>query len=46
MWGGKFYWNDEHEQAFVALKDAVCTTPVLQQPQFKDPFIVKVPHGS
>jgi hypothetical protein len=38
--GGKFYWNDEHKQAFVALKDAVCTAPILRQPQFDDPFIV------
>jgi hypothetical protein len=38
--GGKFYWNDKHEQAFMALKDTVCTAPVLQQPQFEDPFIV------
>ena len=27
--GGKFYWNDEHEAAFHALVDAVCTAPVL-----------------
>jgi hypothetical protein len=38
--GGKFYWNNKHKQAFMALKDAVCTTPVLQQPHFDDPFIV------
>ena len=38
--GGKFYWNDEHEAAFNALVDAVCTAPVLQQPQFKDQFTI------
>jgi hypothetical protein len=27
--GGKFYWNDEHETAFNALVDVVCTAPVL-----------------
>ena len=38
--GGKFYWNNEHEAAFNALVDAVCTAPVLQQPWFKDQFTI------
>ena len=38
--GGKFYWNDEHKVAFNTLVDAVCTTPVLQQPQFKSQFTI------
>ena len=37
---GKFHWNDEHEAAFRALINAVCTAPVLCQPQFDDQFIV------
>ena len=40
MKGGKFYWNNEHKAVFRALIDAVCTTPILRQPQFKDQFIV------
>jgi hypothetical protein len=31
---------DEHEAAFRALIDAVCTTPILHQPQFNQQFIV------
>ena len=38
--GGKFYWNNELEATFNALVDAVCTTPVLQQPCFKDQFTI------
>ena len=38
--GGKFYWNDEHEAAFNALVDAVCTAPVLRQPRFEDQFTI------
>ena len=38
--GGQFHWDYEHESAFQVLIDAVCTAPVLQQPQFEDPFIV------
>ena len=40
MKGGKFYWNDEHEAAFNALVDAVCTAPVLRQPRFEDQFMI------
>ena len=38
--GGCFQWEYEHESAFQALIDAVCTTPVLRQPHFKDPFTI------
>ena len=38
--GGKFHWEYEHESAFQALIDAVCTAPVLCQPRFEDPFVV------
>ena len=38
--GGRFHWNHEHELAFQALIDAVCTTPVLWQPRFEDPFVI------
>ena len=38
--GGKFYWNDDHEAAFNALVDAVCTAPVLRQPRFEDQFMI------
>ena len=40
MKGGKFYWNDKHDAAFNALVNAVCTAPVLQQPQFEDQFTI------
>ena len=38
--GGKFHWEYEHESAFQALVDAVCTAPILRQPRFEDPFVV------
>ena len=38
--GGRFHWEPEHESAFQALIDAVCTAPVLHQPRFNDPFII------
>ena len=38
--GGKFHWKDEHETAFHALIDAICTAPVLRQPKFKDQFMI------
>ena len=38
--GGRFHWEYEHEAAFNALVDAVCTAPVLRQPRFKEPFII------
>ncbi|TYZ59082.1 hypothetical protein PybrP1_007202 [[Pythium] brassicae (nom. inval.)] len=33
-------WSDEEEQAFVALKSALVTKPVLQYPDFGRPFIL------
>ena len=38
--GGKFHWEYEHETAFNALVDAVCTAPVLRQPRFEEPFVI------
>ena len=38
--GGRFHWEYEHESAFQALVDAVCTAPVLWQPHFEEPFII------
>ena len=38
--GGRFHWDYEHESAFQALINAVCTAPVLRQPCFEDPFII------
>ena len=38
--GGRFHWEYEHESAFQALIDAVCTAPVLRQPHFEDPFVI------
>ena len=38
--GSKFHWEYEHEAAFQALVDTVCTAPVLRQPRFDDPFII------
>jgi hypothetical protein len=28
-WGGRFYWDKDYEKAFIALKNAVCSTSVL-----------------
>ena len=38
--GGRFHWDYEHETAFNALIDAICTAPVFRQPRFEEPFIV------
>ena len=38
--GGRFHWEYKHKTAFQALIDAMCTTPVLHQLQFEDPFII------
>ena len=38
--GGHFHWEYEHESAFQALIDAVCTAPILHQLRFEDPFII------
>lgn len=36
-----FAWSDTTEAAFLALKDAVTTAPVLALPDFSQPFIVE-----
>lgn len=33
-----FYWNDETQQAFNALKDLLCEAPLLQFPDFSKPY--------
>ena len=38
--GGRFHWEYEHESAFQALIDAVCTAPVLRQLRFEDVFVI------
>ena len=38
--GSRFHWDYEHESAFQALINTVCTAPVLQQLCFDDPFII------
>ncbi|KAL6322783.1 hypothetical protein AAG906_019052 [Vitis piasezkii] len=38
---GKFGWNDEAEAAFLALKQAMKTTPTLAMPNFNDSFTIE-----
>jgi hypothetical protein len=38
---GQFGWHEEAETAFLALKQAMKTTPMLAMPNFKDVFTVK-----
>ena len=38
--GGRFLWEHEHESAFQALVNAVCTALVLRQPRFDNPFVI------
>ncbi|RVW16004.1 Retrovirus-related Pol polyprotein from transposon 17.6 [Vitis vinifera] len=38
---GKFQWNDEAEAAFLALKQAMTSTPTLAMPNFTEPFTIK-----
>ena len=38
--GSKFHWEHEHESAFQALVNAICTAPVLCQPRFEEPFVI------
>lgn len=35
-----FLWGDDQDKAFVALRDALCSQPLLQYPDFTKPFIV------
>ena len=36
----KFIWNDEQNAAFKILRNALCSQPVLQYPDFTRPFLV------
>lgn len=38
--GRRFTWTDECQQAFATLKRSLTTAPVLQYPDFKQPFIL------
>ena len=35
-----FKWEDKHEQAFLTIKSILCTQPLLQYPNFEEPFLV------
>ena len=37
-----FVWKDDHEEAFVKSKDALCSYPVLKFPKFGESFTVEV----
>jgi len=36
-----FLWNDEAQQAFTALKNSMCSTPVLALPDFTKSFVIE-----
>ena len=36
-----FFWNEEAQQAFTALKTAMCSTPVLALPHFTKSFVIE-----
>jgi len=38
---GQFRWNEDAETAFIALKQAMTTTPTLVMPNFKDVFTIE-----
>ncbi|KAL6421421.1 hypothetical protein ACFW04_013882 [Cataglyphis niger] len=38
--GEPFDWTDEQESAFVQLREALCTEPILQYPDFTKPLVV------
>lgn len=35
-----FIWLEEQEKAFVTLRDNLCTEPLLQHPDFTEPFVL------
>jgi hypothetical protein len=37
-----FVWSDEAASAFSALKQAMCSTPILTLPNFDEPFEIKI----
>ena len=37
----KFVWLEKHQQAFLSLKNYLCSAPILAYPQFTKPFIVQ-----
>jgi len=39
--GNSFSWNEEVEKALWSLKYAMCTTPVLSLPNFKNTFVLE-----
>ena len=43
---GQFEWNDEVEQAFLGLKHAMTTTPILAMPNFSEPFTIETEASS
>jgi transposase InsO family protein len=44
--GAKFTWGEEQESAFLALKEAVMSPPVLKVPDFSKPFILQTDASS
>jgi len=36
----KFDWTDAQESAFITLREALCSQPLLQYPDFSQPFVV------
>ena len=36
-----FFWNEEAQQVFTALKNAMCSTPVLALPDFTKSFVIE-----
>lgn len=36
----RFKWETSHQEAFIKLRDVLCKQPVLQYPNFDEPFIL------